>query len=222
MDEQPACDFPMRPCPPERIVLCVDACDDCHLPKFPIQRGGKHLSSYSVIKKCAEAFLLTKSAMNPDHQFSVLMLKAGTLYMTTPFENNVGQLIKQLHSTIPNPPPDQPTNIGRIFELVHEKVLKNEEEADNLLPLRIVILYGRGGICKMDENILSEYQNVVTDVLFIHKPILSAKEKKRVSSNLTVLQSCLSEKSLCGVVLSDSFLPFKNMMRFLIHPALRE
>lgn len=216
-------DFPMRPCPPERIVLCVDACEDWNAPKFPMQQGGKHLSSYAVIKKCAEAFLSTKTAMNPNHQFAVMIFKANTQYMT-PFDNKVTNIVKQLQSTVPNAPPDQPTNLARIFKLVHEKVFEHadEEAGEHLQPLRIVILYGRPGVCTMDENVLSEYVNVVTDVLFIHKPILSAKEKKRVSTNFSVLQSCLSEKSLCGVALSDSYLALKHVMRFLIHPALRE
>ena len=201
-------------------MLCVDACEDRNAPRFPLQQDGKLVSTYGIIKKCAEAFLLNKSAMNPDHQFAILILKANTQSMSN-FDNKVANLIKTLHTTQPQAPPENPMELGRIFKLINEKIF-DEDDSEHPLPLRVIILYGRSGTCVVEENVLSECQNVITDILFIHRPILSGKENKRITSNLTALQSCLSEKSLCGVALSDSFLAFKHVMRFLLHPALRE
>lgn len=205
----------MKPCQAERIILCIDACDD-----RPGQQGGKQHSTLGTIKKCAEAFLLNKSAMNSEHQFAILPFKANTCYMGK-FSNKVPDLQKQLQNITPNAPPEQPIPLSRIFDHVYDLVLRPEEEDESVQHVRIVIFYGRSGTCIVGDNVLSKFRNVLVDVLYIHRPVLSAKEHKRVTSNYLQLQSCLSEKSMCFATLCDSKLALKNTMRILMHPNLR-
>ncbi|XP_034230835.1 uncharacterized protein LOC117639358 [Thrips palmi] len=211
--------YPMiRPCHAERIVLCIDACDDrLRYPGGP--QGGKQFSTFGTIKKCAEAFLHNKSAMNPDHHFSLLTFKGNTCYMG-PFNNKAHELVRQLQAMTPNASPDHPVPLSRVFDLVYDKVLKNEEE-DEHMPLRIVLFYGRSGMCVMGENVLSRFKNVLVDILYIHRPVLSAKENKRVISNFSELQSCLSEKSFCFASLCESLLALQYTMNLLMHPNIR-
>lgn len=207
----------MKSCPPEWIVLCIDACDD-RPPRFSCgQQGGKQQSTLVTIKKCVEAFILNKAAMNSEHQFAILAYKANTTYVSN-WSNKVPDLLKQVQNITPNPLPEQPTPVSRIFDTVYEKVLKNGEE-DN--PLRIVMFYGRSGTCIMGDNVLLNNKNVLVDIIYIHRPVLSAKENKRVISNYSELRTCLSEKSLCFASVCDSLLALKYTMMILMHPNLR-
>lgn len=218
-----------QPCPPERIVLCIDSCED-RQARFPSQQGGKQHPSptFATIKKCAEAFIKNKLAMNPNHQFALINLnnKSNSPYPSTAsFTNKQTELLKTLSciNAVPLPPPDQPTQLSCIFQLVNDRFLQDADDTqENLpVPLRVIILYGRSGPCCMNENVLAKFSNVTTDVLFIHRPIMSAKEKKRLTTNLMELQSCLSGTAYCAAALSDSALALDHMMRFLTHPNLR-
>ncbi|KAK3914831.1 BRISC and BRCA1-A complex member 1, partial [Frankliniella fusca] len=202
-------------CPPERILVCVDACED-----RPVRGFNQHVkqhSTFSTIKNCAEAFILNKAAMNQDHKFSVCVFKGQMNYMSG-FHSRVQEHIKQIQAAVANQPSDQPYQLSHLFKYIYDKAIKEEEEG---LPLRVVLFFGRSGSCFLGDNVLLSCKNVIIDVLFLHKPVLSAKERKRIEKNLFELKKCLSEKSICSAALSDSPLALKSTMYFLMHPNLR-
>ncbi|XP_026278082.1 uncharacterized protein LOC113206290 [Frankliniella occidentalis] len=207
----------LKPCPPERILVCIDAVED--KPIRSLNHHVKQLSTFDTVKNCAELFITTKSLMNPEHQFAVCQFKA-QLILITGFHSRVGDHLKVIHGAIPNQATDNPYpyRLSALLKTIHEKAVKEE---DNERPLHVVIFYGRSGSCILDENVLSPYKNVVIDILYLHKPLLSAKEKKRIIANLVELKKCLSEKSVCSVALNDNLLAYKYTMNFLMHPNQR-
>jgi hypothetical protein len=92
-------------CPPEKIVIVLDLSDEINecifsrsAPKTQqlLATLTNTKSKLEIIKKALNIFLLSKSALNEKHQFSLVVMTEGAVAVTDGFSSNVNDLIQQL------------------------------------------------------------------------------------------------------------------------------
>ncbi|XP_022102890.1 BRISC and BRCA1-A complex member 1-like [Acanthaster planci] len=234
MMQEPETDVPVLNLPhvncPEKIVICIDIATEVNKLPFIANNGSAH-QPLEMIKKALNMFVMTKSAINPKHEFALVLLQESALWIQN-FTSDVNDFVSVLLDMTNDTAECEHCDLASLFDVIHEKVQSPDIEDIECLPppyiIRTLFVYGRsrcipqlndnGGNSQSLRN-LSSSPYFFFDVFYVHEPPTEdnyCKEIYDVFLNLDVHNT-----SYIHEVGRDSAMLQEKMAMLLAHPLQR-
>lgn len=172
----------------ERIILCIDHSDEMFSNKFT-SHSSNNVPVFITLTSAIKQFVNTKSYLNKNNQFSLILLNDGAQFITD-LNRNPEELMMMLNdiATMPAASDDQQTEIDKIFDLssMFDMVLEHSGLRDSPkqfvraappFVVRLVFVYGRSDTrlvfssLRKSFNTLIKYPQFFLDSVYIHEPV---------------------------------------------------
>lgn len=210
----------------ERIILCIDISEDPDFTPFKLGDGTKYSPLY-MVKRISEIFMYSKSIMDKNHQFALVVMQNDATWMRD-FTSNPREIVTVMEDLSEVPQTDA-FNLTSLFDVIEQNVVLPEVSDLEIIPppyvVRTVLLYNRSycmpeftyGRQAFDKLVSSHYFTL--DVLYIHEP---ASERNKCEEIYNVLCD-LDEKGFSYVfeVSRNATKLHDCMAKLLGHPLQR-
>ena len=165
--------FELGPDVPEKIVLCLDLCQEEDPPLFEVSNGKKYSQSY-MIKRASQFFCRLKLTLDKKHKIAIVGLTKTAILLQT-LTSEITELNKAIDE-LPEPENYESFEMESLLEMVNEMTLESPHHIDSdQVPsiIRVVFIYGRSNIIPtVNEESIGYLNNVPAffmDMLYIHK-----------------------------------------------------
>ncbi len=167
---------------PEKIIICIDLATEVNRVPFVSKDGSRH-NPLELIQRALNIFVQTKSAINPKHEFALVLLQESALWIQD-FTSDVDEFVNMLLDMTNDTTECDSCNLKSLFDIIQEKVHLPEIENIDCLPLlhivRILFVYGRSRCIPQlsaDDDTQSQSQQSLStspyfffDVFYVHEP----------------------------------------------------
>ncbi|XP_063243186.1 BRISC and BRCA1-A complex member 1-like [Bacillus rossius redtenbacheri] len=208
----------------EKIILCVDMCEDAGTTPFKIANGATYRPLY-MIKRVIQIFVHNKQLLGRSHEFALMLLQAeGALWLRN-FTRDLREVTAVLDDLLElSAEPGDVFDLSRLFDEVHKHVRLPAPDPANLArppyTVRMILFYSRARCvprflsegARARELLSSEF--FTADVMYVHEdPCQDVFERL----------GALDEKGRSYVlhVARDATKLHNGMARLLAHPLQR-
>ncbi|ENN79104.1 hypothetical protein YQE_04442, partial [Dendroctonus ponderosae] len=168
----------------ERIVLVIDRAQDENYTPFVI--GNQKYTPLSMVKRAISIFIKLKLAINPNHEFAIIVMNENNATLLLELTNHVKKLLdclNQINECIT----EDIFDLNKVFEII-EGVEIPTPQALGLPPpfvLRTVLFYGRSYTLpqithteKLDEFLNNPF--FILDILMTHEPLETSNHCQKI------------------------------------------
>ncbi|XP_005096919.1 BRISC and BRCA1-A complex member 1 [Aplysia californica] len=211
---------------PEKIVICLDLSEEMGSTTFS-SRAGDKFSSLELARRSIRMFVMHKSQMNPNHEFSLLVFHDDSTMI-----HNLTKRAKDVLNTLDEidmaTKLSEPLDLSHMFQTVKDNVDLPEVIGDpQVIPppyvVRVLLVYGRSqsvpvGAGSDVQKELESSPYFFTDVLYIHQPPSEGNKCEEIFSSLCDLD----HNGLSYIFEVSKYTPILNSgAKLLAHPLQR-
>lgn len=222
----------------ERIILCVDHADEMFSNKFT-SHSSNNDSVFSTLISAISQFVNTKSYLNKNNQFSLILLNDGAQFITD-LNRNPEELMMMLNdiASMAGTVVNKQTDIDKIFDLSlmfdlildHSGLRDSPKQFIRTTPpfaVRVVFVYGRSDTrlvfssMRKSFNALIKYPQFFLDCVYIHKPLHENSFVESIFSSICDLDVGGSSHIYEVGTDSNKACLFNTFSKLLAHPLQR-
>ncbi|XP_002740178.1 BRISC and BRCA1-A complex member 1-like [Saccoglossus kowalevskii] len=212
---------------PEKIVICLDLSSEMNTIPFMSKDGTKY-PPLQMVKRAINIFVHTKTAINRQHEFALVVLQDNALWMHN-FTSNTEEFCYVL-ADLNNDSDIDTFDMSSLFDLIYEKVdlppIKGNIE---IIPppyiVRTIMIYGRSNCVpefhsgQETQKILMQSPYFFMDIFYIHEAPAESNYCEEIFDSLCELDE--GGKSFVFEVGRNPTYLHDNMAKLVAHPLQR-
>ncbi|BFY99359.1 hypothetical protein BsWGS_02399 [Bradybaena similaris] len=161
---------------PEKIIICLDLNEEMDTAVFRSRAGNKY-TGLELAKRAIKMFVMHKSQINPENQFSFLIFheESTMIHSFTPRAQDILNTLDEIEIETQM---SGPLNLSHLFETVQENIELPVVDGDpRVIPppfvVRVILVFGRSNCVPVvtstkAQRELESSPYFFTDVLYIH------------------------------------------------------
>ncbi|KAJ8896432.1 hypothetical protein PR048_001776 [Dryococelus australis] len=181
---------------PEKIIFCVDICEDVDTTPFKLMNG-KTFKPLYMVKRVIQIFVHNKQLLNKNHEFALMLLQSDNVLWLKNFTRDTREVTSVIDDLLEiNSEPGKVCSLSELMDVVQRYVnLPAVEPANMTQPpytVRMILFYCRSRCvpeflaedgCK--ELLSSEFFTV--DIVYVHESTSEQNRCQEVYSRLNEL-----------------------------------